>query len=110
MENIFKKLVGDKKEYREYKERVAKLPHDYSVAYSAIERYMYNFAAGDGIMKVIYDGLSIFEQAAADQAPLKDVVGENPVEFAADLMSNYPEQMWIVKQQDKLRKTIKELE
>lgn len=110
MENILKKLVGDKKEYSEYKARLAKLPHDYAVAYAAIERYIYNFAAGDGIMTVIYDGLGIFEQAAADNVPLKDVVGEDPVEFATELMNNYPEQMWIVKQQNKLRRTIKELE
>lgn len=49
MIEILKKMVGDKKEYRQMMARVKALPGDYQFVYEKIQKYMWGFAAGDGL-------------------------------------------------------------
>lgn len=48
MLEIFKKLIGDKKEYRMMMARVAALPEDYQFVFKKIQNYMWNFSTGNG--------------------------------------------------------------
>ena len=107
---IITKLIGDKKAYKEFKTEVAKLPQDYQVAFNSLQKYMWNFGKGEGFQIVFDDLLHLFQESAMENIPLKDVIGEDPVEFADELMAQYPDELWIIKMQNKLRAEFKNLE
>lgn len=88
MLDIFKKLVGDKKEYREMMARVKALPEDYQFVFEKIQGYMWTFAAGDGydMLKVQYDLIDLFEEGAAEGKPVLDVTGEDVAAFSDELL------------------------
>ena len=109
MKNIITTIMGDKKEYKQFKNRVAELPTSYKTAFNALEKYMWNFAGGSGFMKVLNAALDIFEEAAGDQVALNDVLGNDPVAFADGLMAQYPDELWLRKQQNNLRAAIAEI-
>lgn len=97
MFNWYKKYREEKRDYKQYKKRIAALPEDYKTAMKAIETYLWNFAKGAGM----------FENAAADNLELKAVVGDDLAEFADNLLSEFPEETWMDKQRQKLRDSIK---
>ena len=90
---LISKVIGDKKRWRAYKARVRRLPPNYRAAVEAIERYLMHFVPTDGdrVASEFEDLASLFEQAAADGTPIREVVGEDPVEFAAAFAQNYSE-------------------
>ena len=102
------KIIGDKKRWRQYKARVEALPENYRIAIKAIQRYSYYFGGGDGDsgMKMLEDLADLFEQAAADGTPIREIVGEDPDEFAKDFFANYPKGRWIIRERDRLVKDI----
>ena len=102
------KIIGDKKRYRQYKARVEALPENYRTAIKAIQRYSYYFGGGDGDsgMQMLEDLADLFEQAAADGTPIREIVGEHPVEFAEAFLRNYPEGQWISRERDRLTSAI----
>jgi DNA-binding ferritin-like protein (Dps family) len=85
------KVVGDKKRWRAYKARVRQLPPDYRAAVDAIERYLMHFvpADKDSAASEFEDLAYLFEQAAADGTPVREIVGNDPVEFAEAFAQNY---------------------
>jgi DNA-binding ferritin-like protein (Dps family) len=85
------KVIGDKRRWREYKARVRQLPSNYRAAVDAIERYLMYFGVldADGAASLFEDVADLFEQAAADGTPIRDIVGEDPVEFVDALVRNY---------------------
>jgi DNA-binding ferritin-like protein (Dps family) len=103
------KVIGDKRRWREYKARVQKLPPHYREAVGALERYM-TYLGGlgdaDSIMAMLDDLADLFEQAAADGTPVRDVVGEDPVEFAEEFLRNYPAGRWITRERERLTDAI----
>ena len=90
---LISKVIGDKKRWRVYKARVRRLPPDYRTAVDAIERYLMHFVPtdGDSAASEFEDLADLFEQAAADGTPVRDIVGEDPVEFAEAFVQNYSE-------------------
>ena len=46
--------------------------------------------------------VDLFEQSAANGTPIREVVGEDPVEFAAASLRNYPEGQWISRERERL--------
>lgn len=109
MKNYIKELIESKKRYKEYKNAKEQLPTDYAKAMDALEKYMFNFAKGDGFMEVIYQVLDLLVENSNDQVPLKQVIGEDPVAFADEIMAQYPDELWIVKMQNQLRKSYRSL-
>jgi DNA-binding ferritin-like protein (Dps family) len=87
------KVIGDKRRWRQYKARVRQLPPNYRMAVEAIERYLMYFvpADGDSAASMFEDLADLFEQAAADGTPIREIVGEGPVEFAGAFVQNYSE-------------------
>ncbi|SDD52788.1 DNA-binding ferritin-like protein (Dps family) [Auraticoccus monumenti] len=99
----------DKKRWRRYKARKEELPPSYRTAIDGIERYlMYRGAIskGDVLMTMCEDLADLVEQAAADQTPVRDVVGEDPVEFAETFIANYADGQWIDKERRRLTDAI----
>lgn len=90
MLEILKKMIGDKKEYKQMMARVKALPEEYQFVYEKIQKYMWNFAAGDGydMLKVQYELIDLFESSAADGKLVLEITGENVAGFCDELLSN----------------------
>ena len=97
-----------KKRYRRYKARVEQLPASYRTAVDALQRYSYYFGGGtaEGALAMLEDLADLFERAAADGTPVREIVGEDPVEFAEAFLRNYPQGSWIVRERDRLTRAI----
>ncbi|PQZ94845.1 hypothetical protein CQ018_05750 [Arthrobacter sp. MYb227] len=101
--------LEEKKKYREYKSRVAQLPVGYRTANEALERYFMYFGGiskGDVLVAMLEDLVELFEQSAANNTPIRDIVGKNPVEFAETFLQNYAEGQWINKERARLIQSI----
>jgi DNA-binding ferritin-like protein (Dps family) len=99
----------DKRRYREYKERVKRLPGGYRETVHALERYLTYRGAitkGDVLMAMFDDLADLFEQSAADRTPIRSVVGEDPVAFAEAFLENYSDGQWINTERDRLTRAI----
>lgn len=90
MKTLFKKMVGDKKEYRQMMARVEALPRDYGFVFKKIQGYMWNFAAGDGydMLKIHYELIELFEAGAADGKQVLEITGEDVAAFCDELLRN----------------------
>ncbi|MDQ0183829.1 DUF1048 domain-containing protein [Cytobacillus sp. FSL W7-1323] len=109
MKNLFEKLIGSKKRYNDYKAEKEQLPQSYKDALHALEQYMWNFAKGENFMEVLENMLQLFKESSIEQLPLQDIMGNDPVEFANAIMAQYPEELWFIKSQEKLRLEIERL-
>lgn len=101
--------LEDKRRYREYKARCQGLPANYRTAVEALDRYLMRFGGitkGDTLVTMLDDLVTLFEQAAADQTPVRGVVGDDPVGFAEEFLANYAEDQWISKERTRLAEAI----
>jgi DNA-binding ferritin-like protein (Dps family) len=100
--------IEQKRRYRRYKARTEQLPESYHTAIDALQRYSYYFGHGtaDGGLSMLEDLADLFEQSAANGTPIREVVGEDPVEFADAFLRNYPEGQWIIRERDRLTRAI----
>ncbi len=55
---------------------------------------------------MLNDLADLFEQSVGDGISVREVVGENPVEFAEAFLRNYPEGSWVGKERERLAKAI----
>jgi DNA-binding ferritin-like protein (Dps family) len=106
MTMFISKVIGDKRRWRQYKARTRQLPASYRTAVDAVERYLVYSGAGpgdvDSAASMFEDLADLFEQSAADGTPIREVVGEDPVEFVEAFLRNYPEGRWINREQERL--------
>ncbi|WP_284763531.1 DUF1048 domain-containing protein [Arthrobacter sp. efr-133-R2A-63] len=101
--------LEQKRQYRQNKARVERLPADYRAVATALERYLMYFGAitkGDVLLRMLGDLTDLFEQSAADGTPIRAIVGDDPVEFAETFMRNYTGGQWINKERERLVKAI----
>ena len=101
--------LEQKKRYRQYKARTKQLPANYRTAIDALDRYLMYFGSitrGDTLVSMLEDLADLFEQSAADGTPIREIVGEDPVEFAETFLQNYSEGQWINKERERLTKAI----
>jgi DNA-binding ferritin-like protein (Dps family) len=101
--------LEQKKQYRHHKARVAALPTPYRAATEAVERYLTYFGGitqGDTLLTMLTDLGDLFEQSAAAGTLIRDIVGDDPVEFAETFLANYSEGQWINKERRRLRSAI----
>ncbi|MET8335890.1 DUF1048 domain-containing protein [Streptosporangium canum] len=82
--------IEDKRRYRQYKARTEQLPANYHTAIDALQRYMEHFGPGKAgsLLAMLEDLVDLFEQSAASGTPIREVVGEDPVEFAEAFLRN----------------------
>ena len=98
--------LEQKKRYRQYKARTKQLPANYRSAVDALERYLMYFGTGGGGTAICEDLVDLFEQSAANRTPIREIVGEDPVEFAETFLQNYSEGQWINKERERLTSAI----
>ena len=88
MLEFLKKMVRDKKEYKQQMARVGALPDDYKFVFEKIQKYMWNFAAGDGydMLKIHYELIDLFEAGAAEGKQVLEITGEDVAAFCDELL------------------------
>ena len=98
------KLIGDKKRWRAYKARVRDLPDNYRESVDAFERYLMFWGPGDpdDAASLLENLADLFEQSAADSIPIREVVGNDPVEFIEEMVRNYPSGDWRARERTRL--------
>jgi DNA-binding ferritin-like protein (Dps family) len=101
---LISKVIGDKRRWRQYKARMRRLPPNYRTAVDAIERYLMHFGSmdGDSAASLFEDVADLFERAAADGTPIREIVGEDPVEFVDALIRNYSEGGYVTRERERL--------
>lgn len=106
MIKLIKKMIGDKKEYREQMARVEALPEEYKFVFKKIQGYMWNFAGGDGsdMLKTQYELIELFEASAADGRHVLDMTGKDVVGFCDELLRGT--KMWTDNFRQKLNRDI----
>jgi DNA-binding ferritin-like protein (Dps family) len=65
---------------------------------------MYAGPGGDGAnaASMFEDLLDLFEQSAANRTAIREIVGEDPVEFLEAFVRNYPDGNWRTRERDRL--------
>jgi DNA-binding ferritin-like protein (Dps family) len=106
------KVIGDKRRWRHYKARVKQLPPNYRTAVDAIERYLMYFGVldADSAASLFEDVADLFEQAAADETPIREIVGDDPVEFVDALVRNYSKGGYVDRERERLVRAIESAE
>jgi DNA-binding ferritin-like protein (Dps family) len=105
--------IQQKRQYRQYKARIERLPASHRAAVAALERYTNHLGGlgdGESILSMLEDLADLFEQGAADGTPVRDIVGGEPVEFAEAFLRNYPAGQWITRERDRLTRAIERAE
>ena len=93
--------LEQKKQYRQIKARIDGLPEPYGSAAQALHRYFMYYGGvtdGDTLVTMFGDLADLFERAATDRMPLREVVGDDPVEFAETFAQAYGGTRWIDKE------------
>ncbi|MCK1994381.1 DUF1048 domain-containing protein [Peribacillus muralis] len=90
MMEMFKKMIGDKKEYKMMMARVEALPEDYEFVFKKIQSYMWNFSTGSGMdmLQMQYELIDLFEAGAADGRQVLEITGDDVASFADELVAN----------------------
>jgi DNA-binding ferritin-like protein (Dps family) len=105
MNKIIAKVVGEKRQWREHKARTRRLPESYRTALEALERYLMHAGPGgdgDRAAQMFEDLIDLFEQSAANRTPIREIVGEDPVEFLETFVENYPDGQWRLRERARL--------
>ena len=100
------KVIGEKGQWRRYKARARQLPASYRTAVDALERYLMYLGGGDDGTAMYADLVDLFEQSAANRTPIRQIVGEDPVEFIETFVRNYPKGKWIIEERERLTNAI----
>ena len=112
MTNWIEKLTGSleqKKQYREYRARVTRLPGAYRTAAEAMDRYLMRasgIADGETMVRMLTDLVDLFAEHAAAGTPIRDIVGADPIEFAEDFIASYAAGSWLSKERSRLTDAI----
>ncbi len=99
------KVIGEKRRWREYKARVAMLPEPYRGVVDAFERYLMvagGVVDGESVASLFENLADLFEQGAADGTPIREIVGEDPVEFIEAFIRNYADGDWRARERQRL--------
>lgn len=105
--------LEQKKQYKQITARLAALPEPHRAAAQAVKRYlMYagGVVDGDTMMQMFSDLTDLWEQAAVDGTPVRDIVGDDPVEFAESFAQAYGGRRWIDMERARLAKAIDDAE
>jgi DNA-binding ferritin-like protein (Dps family) len=101
--------------WRAYRARVKRLPEPYRQAIEAVQRYSYysgltaGLESGTGIQAMLDDMIDLFEQAAADGTPIRDIVSDDPADFVDTFVQNYKgpkDRSWETGKQEELSDAI----
>ncbi len=105
--------LEQKKQYKQDKSRIDSLPEPYSSAAKAMHRYLL-YAGGitdaDTLTAMFGDLADLWERAALDGTPMREIVGDDPVDFAETFAQAYAGKQWIDKERTRLNKAVEDAE
>ncbi|MCW4385503.1 DUF1048 domain-containing protein [Salinibacterium sp. SYSU T00001] len=105
--------LEQKKQYKQAMARIDALPEGYATAAKALHRYFMYYGGvtdGDTLATMFGDLADLWERAAVDGTPVRDIVGDDPVEFAETFAQAYSGKRWIDKERERLVKAIEDAE
>jgi DNA-binding ferritin-like protein (Dps family) len=105
--------LEQKKQYKQHKTRIDGLPEPYATAAGALHRYHLYYAGvtdGETLITMLGDLADLWERAAVDRTPVRDIVGDDPVEFAETFAQSYLGTRWIDKERARLIEAIEAAE
>lgn len=105
--------LEQKKQYKKNRARIDALPEPYRATAKAFERYlMYSGGVvdGDTLITMHGDFADLWERAATDGTPIRDIVGDDPVDFAETFVQAYSGTHWIDKERTRLTKAVDDAE
>jgi DNA-binding ferritin-like protein (Dps family) len=105
--------LEQKKQYKQDKARIDGLPEPYATAAKAMHRYFMYYGGitdGDTLTMMFGDLADLWERAAADGTPVRDIVGADPVDFAETFAQAYGGTHWIDKERSRLVQAIDDAE
>ena len=105
--------LEEKKQYKKDKARIDALPEPYATAAKAMHRYViYSGGITDGrtLITMFGDLADLWERAAVDGTSVRDIVGDDPVEFGEAFVQAYASEQWIDKERARLNKAIEDAE
>ncbi|WP_127474246.1 DUF1048 domain-containing protein [Microbacterium sulfonylureivorans] len=105
--------LEQKKQYKQNKARMEALPEPYGSAAKAFERYFMYYGGivdGDTLVTMLGDFADLLERASLDGTPIREIVGDDPVEFAETFAQAYTGRQWIDKERTRLTKAIEDAE
>ncbi len=90
MNNLIKKIMGDKRQYRRMMARVKALPKDYQFVFQKIQHYMWSYSTGYGMdmVQILEDMVGLFEGGAAEGKSVLDVTGTDVAAFCDELLQH----------------------
>lgn len=103
--------LEQKKQYRADKARIDGLPEPYKSVAAAVHRYLMYYGGitdGDAMVGMYTDLADLWERAALDGTPVRDIVGDDPVEFAETFAAAYSGTRWIDKERARLIAAVEE--
>ncbi|GAA2000841.1 DUF1048 domain-containing protein [Microbacterium ulmi] len=105
--------LEQKKQYKHDKARIEALPEPWATAAKAMHRYLMYYGGvtdGDTLVTMFGDLADLWDRAAADGTPVREIVGDDPVEFAETFVQAYAGKQWIDKERARLNKAIEDAE
>ena len=105
--------LEQKKQYKQHRARIDGLPEPYATTAKALERYLVYYAGvtdGETLITMIGDLADLWERAAVDGTPVRQIVGDDPVEFAETFAQSYLGSRWIDKERARLDEAIEAAE
>jgi DNA-binding ferritin-like protein (Dps family) len=105
--------LEQKKQYKQDKARIDSLREPYGVAAKALHRYLMYYGGitdGDTLITMFGDLADLWERAATDGTPVREIVGDDPVEFAESFARAYNGKQWLDKERARLIKAIDDAE
>jgi DNA-binding ferritin-like protein (Dps family) len=105
--------LEQKKQYKQHRARMDGLAVPYAAAAKAFERYLTYYGGitdGETLVRMLGDLADLWERAAVDGTPVREIVGEDPVEFAETFAQSYLGTRWIDKERARLTEAIEAAE
>ena len=106
--------LEQKKQYKQYVARIEALPEPYRTAAQAYHRYFMYYGGvlttGDSLVTMFGEFADLWERAAIDGTPLRDIVGDDPVEFGEAFVLAYASEQSIDKERARLNRAIEDAE
>ena len=105
--------LEQKKQYKQHKARIDALTEPYGSAAKAMHRYFMYYGGvtdGDTLVTMFGDLADLWERAAADGTPVREIVGDDPVDFTETFAQAYTAKHWIDKERARLIKAIDDAE
>jgi DNA-binding ferritin-like protein (Dps family) len=105
--------LEQKRQYKAHRARIGGLPEPYATAAGGLHRYLMYYGGvtqGETLVTMIGDLADLWERAAVDGTPVREIVGDDAVEFAETFAQSYVGTRWIDKERARLIEAIESAE